>query len=188
MTKAKAPKSVPKDIADIALNPVRVRIIQALVVNDELTAAQIGSAMSDVSRTTLYRHINILIEAGLITVVAEKKIRGSVERSLALNVQELGKQMSPSDPAQEIFKLLMGTYVKFQKYLTHDNADLKKDKFFISNSIMMMSDEEFSQFLKDLQELSEKYYFENEAHAGEVRKPRDLTIISAPPTTFDTVS
>ena len=182
MTKAKA----PKDIADIALNPIRIRIIQALAMNDELTAAQIGEAMTDVSRTTLYRHINTLIDAGLVTVVSEKKIRGSIERTLALNVKELQEQMSATDPTQEIFKFLMGTYVKFQKYFARDDNDPMADKIFINNAIMMMSDEEFDQFLAAFRELSQKYYFEGDAPAGTQRKPRDITTISAPSAAPDT--
>ena len=187
MTKAKVPKATPKDIADIALNPIRIRIIQTLAMNDELTAAQIGEAMSDVSRTTLYRHINILIDADLVTVVSEKKIRGSIERTLALNVKELQEQMSTTDPTQEIFKFLMATYVKFQKYFAHADNDPRKDMIFVNNTVMMMSDEEFDQFLTDFRELSQKYYFEGDTPSEVQRKPRDLTTISAPPTVFDTL-
>ena len=181
MTKAKE----PKDIADIALNPVRIRIIQALAMNDEMTAVQIGTAMSDVSRTTLYRHISILIDAGLVTVVSEKKIRGSIERTLALNAKELQEQMSASDPTQEIFKFLMGTYVKFQKYFSRDDIDPMADKVFINNAVMMMSDEEFDQFMTGFRELSQKYYFEGDLASGVQRKPRDITTISAPPAVPD---
>ena len=192
MTKAKASKGAPKakapkDIADIALNPIRIRIIQTLAMNDELTAAQIGEAMTDVSRTTLYRHINTLIDAGLVTVVSEKKIRGSIERTLALNAKELQEQMSATDPTQEIFKFLMGTYVKFQKYFARDDIDPMANKIFINNAIMMMTDEEFDQFLTAFRELSQKYYFEGDVPAGTQRKPRDITTISAPSTVFDAI-
>ena len=79
----------------------------------------------------------------------------------------------------------MGTYVKFQKYFSCADNDPRKDKIFVNNVIMMMSDEEFDQFLTAFRELSQKYYFEGDAPSGVQRKPRDITTISAPSTVFD---
>jgi len=48
---------------------------------------------------------------------------------------------------------------------------------FFNNTIMPMNDQEFEQFLTELTSLFVKYRFE----MADGRKPRDISIISAPP-------
>jgi len=49
-----------KDINEIMLNPVRMRIIQELAVKQSTTTTELCEKISDIPRTTLYRHIKIL--------------------------------------------------------------------------------------------------------------------------------
>ena len=129
-------------------------------------------------RTTIYRHINILIEANILTIVAERKIRGSLERTLALNINELSKPQNLENIPQQAFGFLMKIYAKFEKYFSKNTSVPGKNKIFFNNTVMMMNDDEFDEFLSELQGLFVKYHYG--AAAG--RKPRDITIISAPPT------
>lgn len=70
-------------IADVVMHPVRLRIIQQ-VGDGEATTAELRSALPDVSQATLYRHVAALVEAGILSVVEERRVRGAVERTLAL--------------------------------------------------------------------------------------------------------
>ena len=70
-------------LAEVVSHPVRVRIIQ-LLGGRELTTAELARELPDVSQATLYRHVASLIEAEIVTVVAQRRIRGTVERTLAL--------------------------------------------------------------------------------------------------------
>lgn len=166
-----------KDIYDIMLNPTRMRIVQALASRENVTANEICEVINDVPRTTLYRHINILIEADILVIVDEKKIRGSLERTLSLNVNELSKPNHSENIPGQAFGFLMGIYTKFEKYFRKDTFIPKGNKIFFNNTIMMMNDGEFDEFLSDLQKLFVKYDFE----AADGRKQRDISIISAPP-------
>lgn len=166
-----------KDIFDIMMNPIRLRIVQAFTSNKEMTANEICRIINDVPRTTLYRHINILIEANVLTIVEENKIRGSVERTLALNVDELNKHNTMQNPSQQVFRFLMNTYAKFETYFNKENSLKGNNKIFLNTTIMMMNDQEFDQFLSELQALLIKYHL----NAEDGRKPRDISIISAPP-------
>ena len=69
-----------KDYIDILLNPVRQRIIQALMIRKEATSAQILEQLKDVSRASLYRHIKVLLDAGIIQEVKEETRRGAEEK------------------------------------------------------------------------------------------------------------
>ncbi len=166
-----------KDMYDIMLNPTRMRIVQIAATRATMTANDICGIISDVPRTTLYRHINILIEANVLSVVDENKIRGSVERTLALNVAKLRKKNANEDIPQQALKFLMNIYAKFEKYFNNANCIHGINNVFFNNTIMMMTDQEFDQFLSDMQALFVKHRYE----MADGRKPRDISIISSPP-------
>ena len=167
-----------KGIYDIMLNSTRMRIVQTLVSRENMTANEICQVINDVPRTTLYRHINILIEANILTIVAERKIRGSMERTLALNINELSATPNLENIPKQAFGFLMRIYAKFEHYFCKDDSVPANNKIFFNNTVMMMDDCEFDQFLSELQRLLVKYHYE----VADGRKPRDISIISAPPT------
>ncbi|GAA1161883.1 helix-turn-helix domain-containing protein [Ornithinicoccus hortensis] len=69
-------------ILDVVGHPVRLRILHE-VADRERTTAQLREALPDVTPATLYRHVGALLDAGVLTVVAERKVRGATERTLA---------------------------------------------------------------------------------------------------------
>ena len=71
--------------ADVLIHPVRLRVVQSLLGNRELTTADLAEELPDVPPATLYRHVAVLAEAGVLMVVGERRIRGAVERRYALN-------------------------------------------------------------------------------------------------------
>lgn len=73
----------PSPLAELILHPVRLRIIQQLS-GRRLTTAELRSALPDVSQATLYRHVAALVEADVVAIVDERRVRGAVERTLAL--------------------------------------------------------------------------------------------------------
>lgn len=81
-------------IADVVMHPVRLRIIQQLG-GRSLTTAQLRAALPDVTQATLYRHVATLVDSGILSVVEERKVRGAVERTLAL-----GDRMAHVDQAE----------------------------------------------------------------------------------------
>ncbi len=165
-----------KDITDIMLNAVRMRIIQTLAASQNMTVTEISKKISDIPRTTLYRHIKILLDNHILSIVSEQKIRGSLERTLAINVKEIANPNTLEDATQNAFAFLMNKCAAFQKYFNGENPDPAKDKLFLNNTILMTTDEEFDQFLSELKELIAKYNFD----FLEGRKARDISIVSAP--------
>ncbi len=160
------------------LNPVRLRIIQALATSETLTATELCEKISDVPRTTIYRHISILLDNNILTVVSEKKIRGSLERTLALNIGEITKHNAIENADRNALTFLMNRYARFQNYFSGENPDPGRDKIFLNNTVMMMDDNEFDRFLLELRELLIKYSF----GTGDGRRARDISIISSPAT------
>ncbi len=165
-----------KEINDVLLNPVRMRIIQTLAVKQNMTATEICEKINDIPRTTLYRHIRILLDNDVLSVISEQKVRGSLERTLALNIEEIMKHNTLENAAQNAFAFLMNKYMMIQKYFNGQYPDPAKDKIFLNSTILMTTDEEFDQFLLELRELIIKYNFE----FSEGRKARDIAIVSVP--------
>ncbi|GAA1796497.1 helix-turn-helix domain-containing protein [Agromyces lapidis] len=71
-------------IADVVMHPVRLRIIQQLGDGRRVTTSDLRNALPDVAQATLYRHVAALVDAEIIAVVDERRIRGAVERTFAL--------------------------------------------------------------------------------------------------------
>jgi len=70
--------------ADLLLHPVRLRIVQAFLGDRALTTADLRGELPDVPAATLYRHVGVLAEAGVLAVVGERRVRGAAERSYRL--------------------------------------------------------------------------------------------------------
>lgn len=73
----------PSPIADVVMHPVRLRIIQQLGAR-QVTTADLRGALPDVPQATLYRHVAALVDADILTIVEERRVRGAVERTFAL--------------------------------------------------------------------------------------------------------
>ena len=67
------------ELAEIVMNPVRQRIFQYLLLHETGTVKEIRKALPDVPGASLYRHMKLLTESGILTVVGENRIRGTVE-------------------------------------------------------------------------------------------------------------
>ena len=158
------------------LNPIRMRIIQEMAVRQGITASELCEAIPDVPRTTLYRHISVLIENGITSIVSERKVRGSLERTLELNVAELGKHNTLENATQDALAFLLNRYARFHTYFDRQDADPGLDRIFLNSTVMMMDDEEFDRFLQELRELLVAYSL----GPREGRRPRDISVISSP--------
>ncbi|MEM1250552.1 MAG: helix-turn-helix domain-containing protein [Acidobacteriota bacterium] len=67
----------------LILHPVRLRLLNELT-GRRMTARQLARALPEVSQASLYRHLTLLSEAGVLEIVSERKIRGVVERTFTV--------------------------------------------------------------------------------------------------------
>src|SRR5260221_2369269 len=70
--------------ADVILHPIRLQMIQTFGGGRRLTAQQLGALVPDIPHATLYRHLHLLVEAGVLAVVEERPARAIQERVYAL--------------------------------------------------------------------------------------------------------
>lgn len=139
----------------LILHPVRMKIIQSLVNRKKRTAQQLKEQIANVPPATLYRHINALLEAGLIEVVQENQIRGTVEKVFALKEPTAQEQQSFLEMSKEEHMELFFTFTaqligSFERYLQKENADFLKDGVSYRMAELHVTDEEFFDLVKKI--------------------------------------
>lgn len=165
-----------KDYIEASMHPIRQRIVQYLMINGESTTAQIGMGLSDVPRASLYRHMKILLDAEVICVVDETKQRGTMEKTYAI------KSVSyEENDAEDMYALyqsaLMQVTAAFNEYFQGNDCDPQRDCLTISSATLLMSDEEYMEFLQELGQLMEKAMKNQPSNE---RKERSFNVISVP--------
>lgn len=165
-----------KDYMKACMNPTRQRIIQVIMIKKEATSADIGEELPDIPRASLYRHIKVLLDAEVITVVKEEFKRGSMEKTYAI-----ATQMPYEDTNEEYNSLiqsaLMGLQGEFYRYFNGENPDPQRDLLTLGSASMMMSDEEMMEFIKAYGELIQRYMLNKSAGGRKIRK---VTLVISP--------
>ena len=165
-----------KDYMEACMNSTRQRIIQVIMIKKEATSAEIGEELQDIPRASLYRHIKVLLDAGIITVVKEEVKRGSVEKTYAI-----APQMPYGDTNEEYNSLiqsaLMGLQGEFYRYFSGENPDPQRDLLTVGSASLMMSDEEMMEFIRAYGDLIQRY-MTNKPSEG--RKVRKVTLVISP--------
>lgn len=162
------------EMAEIVMNPVRQRIFQYLLVHETATVKEIRRALPDIPGASLYRHMKILTEAGILTVVGENRIRGTVESIYQLNKSAL--EIDDADGAA-VQTALLRISAAFAKYFSGASCDPKKDMLLMTTCTLTLTDEKFADFLSEINQLALKYM---DTPVKEGCKTRQLTLISAP--------
>ena len=142
--------------ADLLLHPVRLRIVKAFLGDRALTTSQLAADLDDVPAGSLYRHVALLTKAGVLQVVAERRVRGTVERTYTLRVfaARIGPgeaaAMTIDEHAQAFMAYIAGLLTDFDRYLATAHADPVRDGADYRVAAMWLTDAEFADFLRDL--------------------------------------
>ena len=167
---------------DLLLHPVRLRIVQALVKRP-MTPGDLKEVLGDVAQATLYRHIKALENGGMLDVVAERQVRGTIERTyqvvenaVALSADELAD--ADADDHFRYFATFLGTLLAdYSAYLDADSIDLAADRVGYRQIPLWLTDNEFDDFTTELRALIQQR-LDNEPTAQ--RRRRLFTTIAMP--------
>ena len=141
--------------ADLLLHPVRLRIVKAFLGDRALTSSQLAAELSDVPAGSLYRHIALLARAGVLQVVAERRVRGTVERTYSLRAAAAQIQpgeasdMTPGEHTRAFMAYIAGLLADFDRYLATAPADPAREAGYRAGA-MWLTDDEFATLLHDL--------------------------------------
>jgi AcrR family transcriptional regulator len=142
--------------ADLLLHPVRLRIVQAFLGDRALTTGALAAELADVPTTSLYRHVARLVNAGVLAVVAERRVRGALERtyvlraSAALITPDQVATMSADDLRQAFMAFVAGLLGDADRYLARSDVDPTRDGASFRLAGLWLDDAEFAALLREL--------------------------------------
>jgi DNA-binding transcriptional ArsR family regulator len=142
--------------ADLLLHPVRLRILRAFLGDRALTTSELQTELSDVPVASLYRHVARLVDGGVLTVVAERRVRGALERTYVLrpaaasvSLDDVAK-MTPDEHRQMFLAFVAGLIGDFDRYLARGDIDLLRDGVSYGMSGMWLDDAELRELSREL--------------------------------------
>jgi DNA-binding transcriptional ArsR family regulator len=144
------------DTLELLAHPVRLRLIHAMSGERTFTTAELCARLPDVSKATVYRHVAVLAEAGVLEVEGEQRVRGAVERSYRLRRERAmvdaaaAASLSVADH-RRVFAAAMATLMaEFDAYLDRDGADPATDLVGYRQHALWLSPDELAAMISDL--------------------------------------
>jgi hypothetical protein len=145
--------------AELLLHPVRLRIVKAFLGERALTTGELAAELEDVPSGSLYRHIALLVKAGVLQVVAERRIRGAVERTYTMRQAAAQIQpgevraMTPDDHARAFTAFVAGLLTDFDRYIATAPADPARDGAGYRIAALWLTDAETTEFFRELSDI-----------------------------------
>ena len=142
--------------ADLLLHPVRLRIVQAFLGDRALTTSDLAAELADIPPASLYRHVARLVDAGVLAVVAERRVRGALERTYVLRLQAatIGlddvEAMTADDHRHAFMAFVAALLGDFDRYLARGDIDLLRDGVSYRMAALWLDDAEYAGLLRDL--------------------------------------
>ena len=168
---------------DLILHPIRMRILMALS-GSQKTSQQLADDLRDVPQATLYRHINRLAKSGVIDVVEERPVRGTVEKVYALDTRrtmltaEDVAHFSKDDHMRYFIAFVATLLDDFSRYIQHsETIDLASDGVGYQKFPLELSDEELKSLSTEMNAFLAPY-FDNQP--GQDRRRRIFSTIVMP--------
>ncbi len=153
---------------EVIMHPVRMKILQALMKNKEdgVSTLEMIAIIKDVPQATLYRHIQILLDESIIKIVKERKVRSVIEKFYALNEEDAAgindedwKSLTKEQKLNYISNYQLVLLSQYQNYLTLlEDKENVEDTATFSLIELALSDEQFTLFQNELNNLMIKYY------------------------------
>ena len=175
-------KNLNEKIMECISNPAKSRLMIEIMRRGKVTAKYLAEKCVDIPQTTLYRYLKRMTDDGLLKIVGETPIRGTVEKTYALT-------FNPSDPPSvlgqnsgamymQMFFQYFLTFAKiFQDYCDTPGIDIKKDRSGLSLSHVYLTDEELEKVAADMAQI---LYPLQENKPKPERKLRTVGLIISP--------
>jgi Helix-turn-helix domain len=171
--------------ADLLLHPVRLRIVKAFLGDRALTSKQLAAELPDVAAGSIYRHVALLTEAGVLQVVAERRVRATTERTYALRMY--AAQLQPAEIAamtldqhvNAFLAYVAGLLGDFDRYIGTGPETPGKDGAGYRVAAMWLTDAELAGYLRELAAISQPR-LANAPGAGRRRRMLYTVLLPAP--------
>ncbi|MEZ4384906.1 MAG: helix-turn-helix domain-containing protein [Nannocystaceae bacterium] len=166
----------------LILHPVRLRILQALASGEHTTHA-LDERLADVPKSSIYRHLRLLVRAGLVDVAQTRRIRGVEERSYRLGASA---RLSAADVAGLSSDEHLGMFSTYTLSLVQDFAaylgsrpepDFAGDRVGYTEVVLHTTDDEFDAMVAAINAAMKPYI---DRAPRPTTTPRKLSVITFP--------
>ena len=141
-------------------NPVKCKLLLEIHSKGKATAKQLADIYTDIPQATLYRHLKKMLSDGILQVVEETQVRGTVEKTYSLahnlisDIETIVEKNSGELYMQYFMQYFIGFAKQFQEYCHSPNINIKKDmtgfslssKGIISNNVFIVFPPVFYRF------------------------------------------
>ena len=171
-------------LMDCITNPVKCKLLLEIYSKGKATAKHLADTYNDIPQATLYRHLKKMLSDGILQVVEETQVRGTVEKTYALaydinsNMENMVEENSGELYMQYFMQYIFGFVKQFREYCKSPDINIKNDMSGFSLSHIYLSDEELTELMKKISSVIHAAD-KNEPKAG--RKLRTLGLIVSPP-------
>ena len=147
--------------ADLLLHPVRLRIVKAFLGDRALTVKQLAAEMADVPAGSIYRHVGRLTDAGVLHVVAERRVRATTERTYAMRMYAAQMQpneiaaMTLEEHANAFLAYVAGLLGDFDRYIASKPEHPGEDGAGYKVAAMWLTDAELTDYLRELNAITQ---------------------------------
>jgi DNA-binding transcriptional ArsR family regulator len=111
-----------------------------------LTTTQLRARMADVSKATMYRHVGLLVDGGILEIDGEQRVGGTIERRYRLRrprpVIDAAAAASLEDYRRAFAVAMAALLGEFNAYVERGHADPTADSVgFLQHSLWLSRDE-----------------------------------------------
>ncbi|MFI6481705.1 helix-turn-helix domain-containing protein [Nonomuraea sp. NPDC050663] len=147
------------DTLELLAHPVRLRIVHAMRGERLMTTSELCERIPDVSKATLYRHVDLLAAGGILEVAEERRVRGAVERQYRLREEravidaEAVASMTTDDYRRGFATAMAIMQAEFNAYLEREGADPAADLVGYRQHAVWLDPGEVRDLIADLREV-----------------------------------
>ncbi|MGO1053298.1 helix-turn-helix domain-containing protein [Crossiella sp. CA198] len=144
------------DTLDLLLHPVRLRITWCLSGGRTVTTSDLCAQLPDVPKTTLYRHVGLLAEGGILEVADEQRVHGAVERHYRLRQDRTlvdpaaAAAMTLDDHRHGFAAAMAALLAEFNAYLDRDGANPPADGVGYKQGTLWLSTAEMTELAGEM--------------------------------------
>ena len=153
-----------------------------ILKSGEATAKLLAENCMDIPQTTLYRNLKRMTEDGVLKVVSETQIRGTVEKTYAATFDLNDANAMIGENSGKMYMQMFLQYIltfakQFQTYCEAPGIDIKNDKSGFSLSYVYLTDEELENTVAAISKILTPLQNNNPAPD---RKLRTIGVIISP--------
>jgi len=165
-------------------DPVKAKLIAEIFEKKQATAGQLLDKYSNIPQATLYRHLKKMTADGILKVVEENPIRGTVEKVYALgfdfngNIEQIIAENDGKLYMQAVTQYMLGILREFQEYTVRDDMNIALDGSGFSVVPVYATLEELADAGGKIAEILSRLIANQ---PNEARQLRNLCFITTPP-------